>query len=124
MSWIVRNIGWVLIVSGLGTSSVLLMAADPRLAMQTIFGEVAEGPVAALIARSWGALVGASGLLLIYAAYHAETRLPILLYSIAGKLGFVVLVAVTPAFRSRLAAVLAAGDLAIVLLLGWYLIAR
>jgi hypothetical protein len=123
MSWIVRNIDWVLLVSGLGTSSMLLMAAAPRLAMQTIFGQIAEGPVANLIARSWGAMVGASGLMLIYAAFHAETRLPILLYSIAGKLGFVLLVAFTPAFRNRMAALLAVADLAIVLLLGWYLVA-
>jgi hypothetical protein len=122
MSWIVCNIDWVLVVSGLATSSMLLMAIAPRSAMRFNFGEVAEGPVANLIARSWGAMIFASGLMLIYAAYHPETRLPILLYSIVGKLGFIVLVFATPAFRARNAALLAAGDLLIVVLLGWYLI--
>jgi hypothetical protein len=123
MSWIVRNIDWVLVVSGLATCSMLLMAAAPRFSMRFIFDEVAEGPVAALIARSWGAMIFASGVMLIYAAYHAEVRLPVLLYSIAGKLGFAALVFLTPAFRSRMAALLAVADLVIVTLLSWYLIA-
>ena len=57
MSWIVQNIAAVLIVSGLLTCSMLLMAVAPRFAMRSTFGEIAEGPVANLIARSWGAMI-------------------------------------------------------------------
>jgi hypothetical protein len=122
--WIVANIDWVLVVCGVLTCSMLLMAVAPKVAMLATFGEVAEGPVANLIARSWGAMIFASGLMLIYAASHAQARLPILLYSIAGKLGFIVLVLAEPRFRRRPSALIAvAGDLAIVALLGWYLLA-
>ncbi len=123
MGWIAANIGWVLIVSGLLTCSMLLMAVAPGFAMRATFGAVAEGPVANLIARSWGAMIFASGLMLIYAAYHAEARLPILLYSIAGKLGFVGLVLAERRFWRPGALVAAAGDAVIAALLGWYLVA-
>jgi hypothetical protein len=121
--WIAAHVDWVLIVSGLLTCSMLLMALAPRVAMRSTFGEVAQGPVANLIARSWGAMIFASGLMLIYAAWHAEVRLPILLYSIVGKLGFIVLVLAEPRFRARTnARVAVIADLAIVALLSWYLL--
>jgi hypothetical protein len=123
MRWIVGNIDWVLIVSGALTCSMIVMALAPRFAMRSTFGEVAEGPVANLVARSWGAMIFASGLMLIYAAYHAEARLPILLYSIAGKLGFAGLVLTEPRFRRAGALITAGGDLVIVALLVLYLIA-
>ena len=123
MRWIVQNIDWVLIVSGLLTCSMISMALAPRFAMRSTFGEVAEGPVANLIARSWGAMIFASGLMLIYAAWHEEVRLPILLFSIAGKLGFVALVLAEPRFHRQSAMIAALGDLIIVALLSWYLVA-
>ena len=122
MRWIVQNIDWVLIVSGLLTCSMISMALTPRFAMRSTFGEVAEGPVANLIARSWGAMIFASGLMLIYAAWHAEARLPILLYSIVGKLGFILLVLAEPRLRRPRALIAAGGDLVIVALLSWYLL--
>lgn len=122
-NWIISNISPVLIVCGLLTCSMLLMAVAPRFAMRATFGEAAEGPVANLIARSWGAMIFASGLMLIYAAWHAEARLPILLYAIAGKLGFVALVLAAPSLRKPGALAVVAGDLVIVALLVWYLLA-
>ena len=123
MSWIVQNIDWVLLVSGIGTCSVVLMALAPHAAQRAFFGAIAEGPVANLIARSWGTMVFAAGLMLLYAAYHPEVRLPILLYSIVGKGSFVVLTAATPAFRRQTAGMLAVVDLIVIGLLGWYLVA-
>jgi len=123
MGWIVANIGWLLIVSGVATCSMIAMTIAPRWAMQSTFGEVAEGQVANLIARSWGVMIFASGLMLIYAAGHPDVRLPVLLYSIVGKLGFVVLVFASPVFRSRGTALLALGDLIIVAILAGYLAA-
>lgn len=122
MNWIIEHIEVVLWVSGLLTCSMLLMAVAPRRAMLMTFGEVAEGPVANLIARSWGAMIFASGLMLIYAAGHPEVRLPILLYSIVGKLGFIVLMLMQRGFwRTGMIAVV--GDGVIVALLSWYLLA-
>jgi len=121
--WIVHNIVWILVVSGLATCSMLLMAVAPRWAMRLVFGEAADGPVANLISRNWGEMIFASGLLLIYAAWHAETRLPILLFSIAGKLGFAGLVVAEPQFRRRQALPIALIDLVMVGLFAWYLVA-
>lgn len=121
--WIVENIWWVLVISGLLTCSMITMMLAPRFAMRSTFGEVAEGPVANLIARSWGAMIFATGLMLIYAAYHPEARLPILLYAIAGKLGFIVLALAEPRIRAKAMAVVLA-DSVMVALLGWYLLMR
>jgi hypothetical protein len=120
--WIADNIGWILAVSGLLTCSMLAMAVAPRFASRFIFGEDIANASQTLVARSWGALIFASGLMLIYAAWHPEVRLPILLYSITGKLGFVVLVFANQRFRKQRAFAMALGDLAIVALLGWYVV--
>jgi hypothetical protein len=123
MSWIVANIDWILAVSGVATASMIAMAIAPRWTMRFLCGEAAAGPVANLVARSWGAMIATSGLMLIYAAYRPESRFPILLYSILGKSGFIALVLAEPRFRRTRAVLTAAGDLVIVALLGWYLIA-
>jgi hypothetical protein len=86
MRWIVSNIDWILIVSGAATCSMLLQALAPRLAWRTVFGEEAKGLLAEFMARSWGVMIFAAGLLMIYAAWHSETRFPILLYAIVASL--------------------------------------
>src|SRR6185295_7640673 len=85
MDWILRNIDWVLLISGIGTCSVVSMALAPHTAQRSFFGAIADGNVANLIARSWGTMVFAAGLMMVYAADHPEVRLPIVLYAIAGK---------------------------------------
>jgi hypothetical protein len=123
MRWIVSNIDWILIVSGAATCSMLLQALAPRLAWRTVFGEEAQGFVAEFMARSWGVMIFAAGLLMIYAAWHSEARFPILLYAIVGKLSFTLQVFAAPRLYRRLAFVLAWADLVIIGLLGWYLAA-
>ncbi len=121
MSWIIEHIDWVLIVSGVLTFSMVLMMLAPRFALQSTFGEVAEGRVADLVSRSWGEMIAASGLMLIYAAYHPEARLPILLYSIAGKTGFIVLT-LSKGYRGTNAMLAVVADAIMVALFAWYLI--
>jgi hypothetical protein len=122
MDWILNNIEPVLIVSGALTFSMALMMVAPRLVSRFIFGEEAQGRVGDLISRSWGEMVAASGLMLIYAGYHAEVRLPILLYSIVGKTGFIVLVlANSDRFRRQRAMLAVVADGVMVALFAWYL---
>jgi hypothetical protein len=122
VDWIIRHIDWILIVSGVLTFSMVLMMLAPRFALRATFGEAAEGRVADLVSRSWGEMIAASGLMLIYAAYHPETRLPILLYSIAGKTGFIVLT-LSKGYRGTNAMTAVAADAVMVALFAWYLLA-
>ncbi len=69
-------------------------------------------------------MIAASGLMLIYATWHPEARLPILLYSIAGKLGFIALVLAEPSVSAREHPGHGGRRSVIVALLGWYLLAR
>lgn len=122
MDWILNNIQPVLIVSGVLTFSMISMMLMPRLAQRFVFGEMAEGRVAGLVSRSWGEMIAASGLMLIYAAYHPESRLPILLYSIAGKTGFIVLT-LSKGYRTPNAIIAMMGDAVMIALFAWYLLA-
>lgn len=122
MDWILNNIQPVLIVSGVLTFSMISMMLMPRFAQRHVFGENAEGGVADLVSRSWGEMIAASGLMLIYAAYHPETRLPILLYSIAGKTGFIVLTW-SKGYRTSNAVLAMVADAIMAGLFAWYLLA-
>jgi hypothetical protein len=102
----------------------LLQAVAPRFGMMNLFGEEVISSSALLIIRSWGAMIFVSGLLLIYAAYHSEQRLPILFYSITVKLGIAGLVFAGGArYRKRQIFKIAAADFVMALLFVWYLIA-
>lgn len=122
MDWILNNIQPVLLVSGILTFSMVLMMLAPRFALRATFGEAAEGRVADLVSRSWGEMIAASGLMLIYAACHPEARLPILLYSIAGKAGFIVLT-LSKGYRGMNAMTAVVADAIMVALFAWYLLA-
>ncbi|MGD1935590.1 MAG: hypothetical protein ACFB0Z_13995 [Candidatus Phaeomarinobacter sp.] len=92
MAVITDNIFWILIVSGVVTSTMLLAAVAPRAVFKQFFGSVLEGPLGNAVMRNWGLVIGMSGLLLIYAAYDETIRTPIMAFSIVGKLFFVGLV--------------------------------
>ncbi|MFN0062037.1 MAG: hypothetical protein ACKVPX_05930 [Myxococcaceae bacterium] len=49
-------------------------ALSPQAALLSTFGEALEGPVAEIVVRNWGALVGVVGLLLIYGAFNPPVR--------------------------------------------------
>jgi hypothetical protein len=124
MSWIVTNMDWVLIVCGALTATMLLPMIAPRFAFKHMFGEVAEGPLGELLTRSWGQMIFATGLLLIYAAHHEQARLPILVFASFTKLTFAALVLSNGGrYGRKLAMPIAVGDLSMVGLFVWYLLA-
>lgn len=88
MAFIADNIFWILLVSGVITSSMLTAAVAPRLVFRQFFGTILDGPLGNAIMRNWGLVIGMSGLLLIYAAYDETVRIPIMLFSIVGKVFF------------------------------------
>jgi len=92
MNFIVTNIKWIMLVSGILTCTMLYAAIAPEAALRSTFGATLEGPVANIVVRNWGALIGLIGVMLIYGAYDPPGR-PFIV-SIAGlsKLVFIGLV--------------------------------
>ncbi len=89
MHWLDASIKWIMIVAGLLTATMFQAAIDPRGALRSNFGETLEGPVAEIVVRNWGALIGMVGLLLLYGAFRPETRRAALLLAAGSKAVFI-----------------------------------
>ncbi len=74
MAWLESNFHIVLVVSGLLTLTMLQFVIAPGRSMRSTYGETLEGPLADVIVRGWGLLVGLTGGMLVWAAFHPETR--------------------------------------------------
>jgi hypothetical protein len=74
MQLIVKNIKWVMLVSGMLTFSMVYAVFAPEAAVTNMFGEAIAGPVANIVVRSWGALIALIGVMLIYAAFNPANR--------------------------------------------------
>jgi hypothetical protein len=92
MSWIERNIKWILVVTGLFTLGMLYAFFAPFAALQTLFGATLEGPVANMVVRNWGALIALVGAMILYAAYRPAVRRFVLVTTGISKIVFVWLV--------------------------------
>ena len=123
MDIFVGQFKWVMLVGGLLTMTMLQAAIAPRAAFRMLLGEEPQGPLALLVARNWGLLVGASGAMLVWGAFHPEVRTLVLLVSGAGKLSFVLLaLSHAPYRRKAIAAIVIDGLL--VALFAAYLLAE
>ena len=122
MSWITANIEWIMIVSGVLTASMILQAVAPRYAVTQTFGEDLPGPLGEAFTRLLGFVIFLVGALLIYTAGDPAAREPVLILAAIGKTAFAGLI-----FREgsrwlkKPAALMAAGDLEMVVLFVWYL---
>lgn len=74
MAWVVENIEAILTVCGLLTMSMIQFAIVPSRALRSTFGETVEGSVADVVVRGWGLLIALTGGMLVWAAFHPETR--------------------------------------------------
>lgn len=74
MSWIVVNIGRIMMVSGVLTMTMIYAALAPEAALRSTFGESVSGPVADIVVRNWGALIALVGAMLIYASRRPAAR--------------------------------------------------
>lgn len=93
MKWIVAHIKWIMLVSGILTTTMLYAAIAPNAALQSNFGHGLEGGgrLAELIVRNWGILIGLIGAMLIYGAFDPPGRPFILTIAGLSKAAFVVL---------------------------------
>lgn len=94
MNFILKHFKWIMIISGVITCSMFLALFSPELALKSTFGATLEGDLSNIVVRNWGALIGMVGCLLVYGAYHVESRPLVLTIGIISKSIFVFLVLV------------------------------
>jgi len=124
VNWIATRIKWIMLVSGALTSTMIYAAVAPQAALRSTFGDTLEGPVAEIVVRNWGALIGLVGGMLIYGAYDRASRSLILSVASVSKLIFIALVLVYGRrYLSQQAGVAIAVDSVMVALFGVYLLA-
>lgn len=92
MGWISAGIKWVMLVSGLLTGTMFYAALAPQASLQANFGASLDGPVANIVVRNWGALIGMVGLALIYGAFQPAARRLVLVLAAGSKIVFIALV--------------------------------
>jgi hypothetical protein len=94
------QIDLILLITGLATAGVLVVSLAPVPVMKVLFGQAPSDALSLFIARHWGLLVSLVGGLLIYAAYHAEVRVPTLIVAMVEKAALVLGLLISP-FRQR-----------------------
>jgi hypothetical protein len=104
------QIEWILLVTGLVTAGALVLFLAPVTMMKMLFGQAPSDALSLLIARHWGLLVCLVGALLIYAAYHAEIRVPTLIVASAEKAVFAIGMLASPWRRRPTVLVMALAD--------------
>ena len=92
MNLLRRSIKWVMLVSGALTCTMFYAAVAPEASLRSNFGQSIDGPVAQIVVRSWGILVGLMGLLLIYGAFNEQARRVALVVAGTSKVAFIALV--------------------------------
>ena len=116
--------GVILIVTGAITMGACAAVLAPVTILRFLFGERDPDSLTVMVTRHWGLLVGLIGGLLVYAGYHAEARLPVMIAAVAEKLAIGALIFSSPLRRRAAAAVVAASDTAMALLYIFILFAR
>ena len=124
MHWILRHINWILVVSGLLTTTMIYTAIAPEAALQSTFGETLDAPLAKMIVRNWGALIALVGAMLIYAAFRPAVRPLAVSVAGASKAIFIALVlSEGRQYLSHQAGIAVVVDGLMVILFAWYLLA-
>jgi hypothetical protein len=124
VTWIISNIRWIMIASGVLTATMVYAAIAPEASLQAIFGETLTGPLADIIVRTWGTLIALIGVMLIYGAFNAPVRPVILTVAATSKVIFIALVlSHGERYLVRQAGIAVAIDFVIILLFFWYLLA-
>ena len=106
----------LLIVTGALTALAGIGVAAPILVIRIVFGTTLAEAAMVLVTRHWSLVIALVGGLLIYAGFHTEARVPIMVAAVVEKLALGVLVVASP-MRRRLATVAVAGADAVMALL-------
>lgn len=125
MGLIARHFRWLMLVSGVLTATMFYGLFAPQETLQSMFGASFDGQLQSLVIRSWSALVGLMGVLLIYGALNARHRTLCAVIAALSKAVFVSLLIVHgQAYLAKAAAAVVLDVLVIVFTLFYLLSAR
>lgn len=74
MNFVLGNFKWLMLVSGVLTASMFYGLFAPQAALESMFGVSFTGQLESIVIRSWSALVGLMGVILIYGALNEKNR--------------------------------------------------
>jgi hypothetical protein len=124
MNWIVTYMKGIMLVTGLLTCTIFFAALAPDAILRSIFGDTLQGPVAEIVVRHWGALIGLMGAMLVYGAFNTAARPLVLTVAGLNKLAFIAFILLFGRpFLGQKAGVAVISDLVQVALFAAYLIA-
>ena len=92
MNFIIKNIKWVMLVSGVLTFTMFYGLFAPQAALESMFGVSFSGTLENIVIRSWSALVGLIGAILIYGFFSQKNRVFSITVAAFSKVVFVSLV--------------------------------
>ncbi|MFA5960509.1 MAG: hypothetical protein WC785_08325 [Tatlockia sp.] len=88
-----RTLKPFLVLAGLATLSVGLLLVNPSTMFHALF-QYAYSPDYAIIILHWSFMITLVGLAMIYSAFVERGRVPILLFALMEKVGFVALIGI------------------------------
>lgn len=94
MNFVLGNFKWLMLVSGVLTASMFYGLFAPQAALESMFGVSFTGQLESIVIRSWSALVGLMGVILIYGALNEKHRAFCAAIAATSKAIFVTLVLV------------------------------
>jgi hypothetical protein len=92
VDFIIKNIKWVMLVSGVLTFTMFYGLFAPQAALESMFGVSFSGTLETIVVRSWCALVGLMGAILIYGALDDKSRVFSISVATVSKVIFVFLI--------------------------------
>jgi len=123
MNLIIKNIKWVMLASGLLTFTMFYGLFVPQAALESMFGASFSGTLENIVIRSWSALVGLIGVILIYGFFSQKNRVFSISVAAFSKVVFVSLVLLYgQEFLGKVAPAIAM-DCILIILSGVYLVA-
>ena len=123
MNFIIKNIKWVMLVSGVLTATMFYGLFAPQSALESMFGASFNGSLESIIIRSWSALVGLIGAVLIFGAFSEKHRVFAISIAAFSKIIFVSLILVYgQSFLGKTAPAIVM-DCAVILLAVFFLVA-
>ena len=92
MNFIIKNVKWVMLVSGVLTFTMFYGLFAPQAALESMFGVSFNGTLENIVIRSWSALVGLIGVILICGFFSEKNRVFSISVAAFSKVVFVSLV--------------------------------